>query len=77
MFYLIAYLLTNLAAFGVVSVVGRVIGSDEIAAYAGLSRRSLGASMVMLVAFLSLVGACPWQGSLPKFGSSPPLCKRI
>lgn len=66
MFYLIAYLLTNLAAFGVVSVVGRVIGSDEIAAYAGLSRRSLGASMVMLVAFLSLAGVPPLAGFVAK-----------
>ncbi|HNB51311.1 MAG TPA: NADH-quinone oxidoreductase subunit N [Anaerolineales bacterium] len=66
MFYLIAYLLTNLAAFGVVSVVGRVIGSDEIAAYAGLSRRSLGASMAMLVAFLSLAGVPPLAGFVAK-----------
>ncbi|NUM46010.1 MAG: NADH-quinone oxidoreductase subunit N [Anaerolineales bacterium] len=65
-FYLIAYLLTNLAAFGVVSVVGRVIGSDEIAAYAGLSRRSLGASMAMLVAFLSLAGVPPLAGFVAK-----------
>jgi NADH-quinone oxidoreductase subunit N len=65
-FYLIAYLLTNLAAFGVVSVVGRVIGSDEIAAYAGLSRRSMGASMAMLVAFLSLAGVPPLAGFVAK-----------
>ncbi|MCB9136398.1 MAG: NADH-quinone oxidoreductase subunit N [Anaerolineales bacterium] len=65
-FYLVAYLLTNLAAFGVVSVVGRVIGSDEISAYAGLSRRSLGASMAMLVAFLSLAGVPPLAGFVAK-----------
>ncbi len=65
-FYLIAYMVTNLAAFGVVSVVGRVIGSDEIAAYAGLSRRSMGASMAMLVAFLSLAGVPPLAGFVAK-----------
>ena len=65
-FYLIAYLLTNLLAFGVVSVVGSVIGSDEIAAYAGLSRRSTGASMAMLVAFLSLAGVPPLAGFVAK-----------
>jgi NADH-quinone oxidoreductase subunit N len=65
-FYLIAYLLTNLAAFGVVSVVGRVIGSDEIADYAGLSRRSTGASMAMLIAFLSLAGVPPLAGFVAK-----------
>lgn len=65
-FYLIAYMVTNLAAFGVVSVVGRVIGSDEIADYAGLSRRSTGASMAMLVAFLSLAGVPPLAGFVAK-----------
>jgi len=65
-FYLVAYLLTNLAAFGVVSVVGRVVGSDEIAAYAGLSRRSMGASMAMLIAFLSLAGVPPLAGFVAK-----------
>lgn len=65
-FYLIAYLITNLAAFGVVTVVGRVIGSDEIAAYAGLSRRSLGVSLALLVAFLSLAGMPPLAGFVAK-----------
>ncbi len=41
-FYLVAYIVTNLAAFGVVAAFGRIAGSDEIAAYAGLSRRSPG-----------------------------------
>lgn len=66
-FYLVAYLITNLAAFGLVSIVGRVVGSDEIAAYAGLSRRSPGISMVMLLAFLSLAGVPPLAGFVAKF----------
>ena len=41
-FYLLAYLLTNLAAFGVVMAFERVTGSDEIKDYAGMSRRSPG-----------------------------------
>ncbi len=65
-FYLLAYLLTNLAAFGVVAIVGRVVGSDEIAAYSGLSRRSMGLSLVMLVAFLSLAGVPPLAGFVAK-----------
>ena len=65
-FYLIAYIMTNLAAFGVVHVVGRVVGSDEVAAYAGLSRRSVGLSMAMLVAFLSLAGVPPLAGFVAK-----------
>ncbi len=65
-FYLIAYLLTNLAAFGVVAIAGRVVGSDEIAAYAGMSRRSSGLSLVLLVAFLSLAGVPPLAGFIAK-----------
>jgi NADH-quinone oxidoreductase subunit N len=65
-FYLIAYLLTNLAAFGVVMIVGRAVGSDEVAAYAGLSRRSSGLALVMLVAFLSLAGVQPLAGFIGK-----------
>src|SRR5258706_11133949 len=39
-FYLIAYILTNLAAFGIITAFGRVTGSEELADYRGLSRRS-------------------------------------
>ncbi|HEX2978724.1 MAG TPA: NADH-quinone oxidoreductase subunit N, partial [Anaerolineaceae bacterium] len=49
-FYLIAYLVTNLAAFGIVTIVGRLTGSDELSAYAGLSRRSPGLALALLVA---------------------------
>lgn len=66
-FYLIAYLITNLAAFAVVAAVGRVTGSDEIASYAGLSRRAPGLAFVMLVAFLSLAGMPPLGGFVVKF----------
>jgi NADH-quinone oxidoreductase subunit N len=66
-FYLIAYLLTNLAAFGVVAAFGRISGSDEVAAYDGLSRRSPGLALVMLVAFLSLAGMPPLGGFVTKF----------
>src|SRR3972149_3313286 len=53
-FYLIAYILTNLAAFGAVSAIGKVTGSDDMKAYYGLQRRAPGLALVMLVAFLSL-----------------------
>src|SRR5512146_2299683 len=39
-FYMLAYIVTNLAAFGIVMAVGRIVGSDELDAYRGLSRRS-------------------------------------
>ena len=65
-FYLIAYLMTNLAAFGVVTTVSRITGKDEIASYAGLSRRSPALGLVMLVAFLSLAGMPPLGGFIAK-----------
>jgi NADH-quinone oxidoreductase subunit N len=66
-FYLIAYLFTNLAAFGVVVAYGRIVGSDEIASYAGLSRRNPGLALIMLIAFLSLAGMPPFAGFVVKF----------
>jgi NADH-quinone oxidoreductase subunit N len=61
-YYLIAYLVTNLAAFGVVAVVGKASGSDELSAYNGLSRRAPGLALVLLVALLSLGGIPPFGG---------------
>jgi NADH-quinone oxidoreductase subunit N len=66
-FYLITYVVTNLAAFGIVTTVGRIVGSDEIADYAGLSRRSPGLGLAMLVSFLSLAGMPPFGGFVIKF----------
>ena len=65
-FYMAAYILTNLAAFGIVMVVGRVTGSDEYDSYRGLSRRSPWLALVMLVAFLSLAGMPPFGGFVAK-----------
>jgi NADH-quinone oxidoreductase subunit N len=66
-FYLIVYVVTNLAAFGIVAVVGRITGTDEIASYAGLSRRSPWLALCILVAFLSLAGMPPFGGFVVKF----------
>jgi NADH-quinone oxidoreductase subunit N len=65
-FYLVAYLLTNLAAFGIVTVFGRAVGSDDLTAYYGLSRRSPWLALGMLVAFLSLAGMPPLAGFVAK-----------
>ena len=65
-YYLMAYLLTNLAAFGVVTIAGRALGSDEISAYAGLSRRSQGLSLALLISLLSLAGIPPFAGFIGK-----------
>lgn len=65
-FYLMAYLVTNLAAFAIVTIIGRMLGSDEIKAYAGLSRRSPGLALGLLAAFLSLGGIPPFAGFFGK-----------
>lgn len=65
-FYMIAYVLTNLAAFAIVIIFARTAGSDQIADYAGMSRRSPGLALAMLVAFLSLAGTPPFAGFVAK-----------
>ncbi len=65
-FYMLAYIVTNLAAFGIVMAVGRIVGSDEYDAYRGLSRRAPGLSLIMLAAFLSLAGMPPFGGFIAK-----------
>lgn len=66
-FYLIAYVVTNLAAFTVVILFARSAGSEQIADYAGLSRRSPGVALALLVALLSLSGMPPLAGFVAKF----------
>jgi NADH-quinone oxidoreductase subunit N len=66
-FYLIAYVVTNLATFAVVILFARTAGSEEIADYAGLSRRSPGLALVLLIALLSLAGMPPLVGFAAKF----------
>jgi NADH-quinone oxidoreductase subunit N len=66
-YYLLAYLVTNLAAFGVVAAYGRVTGSDDVTAYYGMSRRAPGLALILMVAFLSLAGMPPLAGFFGKF----------
>ncbi len=65
-FYLIAYMLTNLLAFAIVAIVARASGSEEFAAYNGLSRRNAALGLAALVAFLSLSGMPPFAGFVGK-----------
>jgi len=65
-FYLAAYMVSNLAAFAVVILFSRAAGSEDIKDYAGLSRRSPGLALAMLVALLSLAGMPPLAGFVGK-----------
>jgi NADH-quinone oxidoreductase subunit N len=65
-FYMLAYIVTNLAAFGIAMAVGRITGSDDYDSYRGLSRRSPWLALIMLSAFLSLAGMPPFAGFVAK-----------
>jgi NADH-quinone oxidoreductase subunit N len=66
-FYMIAYMVTNLAAFGSIAVFEHTTGSDEISAFNGMSRRAPGLALIMMVAMLSLSGMPPLAGFISKF----------
>ena len=65
-YYLMGYLFTNLAAFGIVSLVEARTGSSDISAFKGLSRKSPYLALGMLVALLSLGGIPPFVGFFSK-----------
>ncbi len=66
-FYLVSYLVTNLAVFLVVAAFSKQVGSDEMRSYAGLSRRSPFLAATLFVALLSLAGVPPLSGFFGKF----------
>ena len=65
-FYLAAYILTNLLAFGIAMAFSKVTGLENIQDYAGMSRRSPWLGLMMLTAFLSLTGMPPFGGFVAK-----------
>lgn len=65
-FYLAAYIATNLLAFGIVMAFSKVTGLEDVKDYAGLSRRSPWLGLMMLAAFLSLTGMPPFGGFVAK-----------
>ncbi|MFA6600516.1 MAG: NADH-quinone oxidoreductase subunit N [Candidatus Omnitrophota bacterium] len=67
LFYLMAYIPANLAAFWVITLVGEASGNDEIASYRGLARRSPVLAAVFFTALLSLAGVPPLAGFFAKF----------
>ena len=67
LFYLLMYVFTNIAAFGVIILVSNATGADEIKDLNGLNRRSPFLALVMLFAVLSLGGIPPTAGFFGKF----------
>jgi len=67
LFYLFAYVFTNLGAFLVIGCLAYATADDEIASYAGLARRSPLLAAAMTVALVSLAGVPPMAGFFAKF----------
>jgi NADH-quinone oxidoreductase subunit N len=67
LYYILTYGLTTIGAFGVVSVVERVTGSDRLDSFLGLHKRNPLLAAVLLVLFLSLAGIPPLVGFWAKF----------
>lgn len=67
MYYLLMYVVTNIAAFGVVILVSNKTGADDMEDFYGLSRRSPYLAIAMMLALLSLGGIPPTAGFIGKF----------
>ncbi len=67
LFFILAYLFTNLGAFAVIIAVDRLTGSSSVSAFAGLSKRSPFLAIALTIFFLSLIGIPPLSGFFGKF----------
>jgi NADH-quinone oxidoreductase subunit N len=67
LYYLIAYLFTNLGAFAVVAFLRNLTGSEDLADYRGLVRRAPWMVVTLSVFLLSLLGIPPLVGFAAKF----------
>ncbi|MDR3189547.1 MAG: NADH-quinone oxidoreductase subunit N [Prevotellaceae bacterium] len=66
-YFVLVYLFSNLAAFGVISAVEDESGRTDIAAYNGLFRSNPKLTFVMTLAVFSLAGIPPFAGFFSKF----------
>ncbi len=65
-YYLMVYLITNLALFAIVGWVEKQTGNAELASFAGLHKRAPAAVLAILVGLLSLGGIPPFGGFFAK-----------
>jgi NADH-quinone oxidoreductase subunit N len=66
-YYILVYMFSNLAVFGVVSVIENHSGKINIKDYNGLYRTNPKLSVVMMLALFSLAGIPPFAGFFSKF----------
>lgn len=66
-YYILVYIFSNLAAFGVVAAIHNYSGKENINDYNGLYKTNPGLSLVMTLAMFSLAGIPPVAGFFGKF----------
>ena len=66
-FYIAVYVFMNLGAFACVAFLRNILGSEEIADYGGLIRRSPGMAVCLSIVMFSLLGMPPLAGFAAKF----------
>jgi NADH-quinone oxidoreductase subunit N len=66
-YYILIYIFSNLAVFGVVAAISNAKGKENIDEYNGLYRTNPGLSLVMLLGLFSLAGIPPLAGFFGKF----------
>ena len=66
-FFVLIYIFSNLAAFGVINLVSAVTGRENINDYKGFYRNNRGLSWVLAIALFSLGGIPPTAGFFGKF----------
>lgn len=67
MYYILVYIFSNLAAFGVIAVIERQTGKVTIDDYNGLFKTNPWLSFTMMIAMFSLAGIPPFAGFFSKF----------
>ncbi|MCX6261598.1 MAG: NADH-quinone oxidoreductase subunit N, partial [Bacteroidia bacterium] len=66
-YYILVYIFSNLAVFGVVAAISNAKGKENIDEYNGLYQTNPGLSLVMLLGLFSLAGIPPFAGFFGKF----------
>jgi NADH-quinone oxidoreductase subunit N len=67
LFYLVAYAVSNLLAFLVITIANRELKSEEISCYRGLAKKNPLLAGTFFIALLSLGGIPPFAGFFGKF----------
>jgi NADH-quinone oxidoreductase subunit N len=67
LFYLLAYTITNIAAFSVVVAFAKSTGSENLEDYAGMAKKEPLLALIFMFSLLSLAGIPPLAGFVGKF----------